>query len=222
MSQFYVSGPCYVWVGTRVPAIDANYDSSQYDFFGFSREGVTVVTRPLTEDVPVDYAGMMPGDVSQLGADVRASGIFVRYNEFLLRNMMSSLNRINAGFGPKASVGTLLQSEPPIQSLFGHAMAGPPLLLYSSYGFKQEFNVTSNAMIKTFRIFSAYISEPLSQRLSTRTKNPEITWRSIPVFGTADPTDATGETFQPNTAPYDAYAFYAVDDVAPSALPGVN
>ncbi len=210
MSKFYVSGPAYTWVGRRVPSVAEPFDYTQYDFFGFTERGLTVTVRPLTEDVEVDYAGLMPGDVSLLGIDARASATYTRYNEQILRNLMASLNFINAGFGPRGAVGNLMQSEPPIQA--GDAsgfMAGPPLLMYSSYGFKTEF---ASDMIKFIRFYSAYVADPLPQTLSVRRKGPEVNWRAIPVFGSAATNDSEGTTFSPNTAPFDTFQIFAVDE----------
>ncbi len=221
MSQIYVSGPAFVWVGVAVENIASPYDPGDYGFFGFTERGLSVEMRPLTEDVKVDYAGEMPADVSLLGIDARIKGTFTRYNESVLRNLMSSLNGVEAGFGPRGAVGTLMQSEKPF---FGATrMAGPPLLIYSSYGFKAELNNGSEGMIKAFRFYSAYVSEPLPQVLSTRRKAPEISWRAIPAFGHATSNDATGSTFVPNQAPYDAFQLFAVDESSVTGnLPGVN
>lgn len=212
MSQILVSGPAYVWVGNGVSAIDDPYSPGDYSFFGFTERGLTIGTSPKTEDVMVDYSGLMPADVSFLGVDARVSGTFTRYNEPVLRNLMAALNGVNAGFGPVRSIGTLYQSEPPFPG--ATVMAGPPLLVYSPYGIKPEFG----AMIKSMRFYSAYVSENLSQVLSVRRKAPEVTWRAIPAFGSL-----SGSTFVPNLAPYDAWEIFAVDESAVlSSLPNVN
>lgn len=221
MSQIYVSGPAFVWVGVGVTSVAEIYNPDHYGFFGFTERGLSVEMRPLTEDVKVDYAGEMPADVALLGIDARIKGTFTRYNESILHNLMSSLNGVRAGFGPRGAVGTLMQSEKPF---FGATvMAGPPLLIYSSYGFKAEMNVSGQAMIKTFRFYSAYVSEPLPQTLNVHRKAPEVSWRAIPTFGhTTHDGDNDGTYFTPNQAPYDTYELFAVNDVAPSALPGVD
>lgn len=217
MSQIYVSGPAYVWVGNAVTAISDAYTPSAYSFFGFTERGLNIGTAPKTEDVMVDYSGLMPADVSFLGIDAKVSGTFTRYNEGTLRNLMAALNGVNAGFGPKQSIGTLYQSEPPF--LGAGVMAGPPLLVYSPYGIKPEFGTTSaSPMIKCMRFYSAYVSENLAQTLSVRRKAPEVTWRAIPAFGSGSP-------FVPNQAPYDTWEIFAVDEsaiVSPLNLPAVD
>jgi hypothetical protein len=218
MSKIYVAGPAYVWIGTGVAFFDEAYDRSNYAFFGFTEKGLTITTQPKTEDVLVDYSGEMPADVSLLGIDCKINGTFTRYNEFLLRNLMSSLNRIDAGYGPPGSIGTLLMSEQAITRLnpvqTTGFMSAPPLLIYSSYGFKPEFG----DMIKTMRVYSAFLSDALPQTLSVRRKAPEVSWRAIPAFGAIN----SSGNFVPNLAPYNAYRLFGVDDIDPDFLPDVN
>jgi hypothetical protein len=227
MSKIYIPGPAYVWIGTGVPYLTAGVytqgsSASQYEFFGFTERGLRISVTPQTEDVAVDYAGNMPADVAMLGVEAGMAGAFTRYNEFLLRNLMASLNNVQALFGPQQSVGTLFQSEPPYHDSQGNipsgiGAAGPPLLVYSPYSFKAEFNLIPNTstydMIHTIRFYSAYVNAELPQMWSVRRKAPEVTWRAIPIFGTYSGSYPSG-SFVPYGAPYDTYALGALDENA--------
>jgi uncharacterized protein Usg len=212
-SRIYVSGPAYVWAGTRVAAFNTPYNKNDYDFFGFTESGVTLSTRGHFEEVYVDYAGgtgAMPADVSMLGMEVTAGGLFTRYNETILHNFMSFLNGVAAGFGPPMSMGTLMMSEDPFQG--ANRMASPPIMIYSPYGFKQTNGLPDFPdMMKSIRFYSAYIPEPLSQVLNVHRKAPTISWKAIPAFGALS-NGLTG-TFIPGAPPFDTYQLYSVNDI---------
>jgi hypothetical protein len=199
MSRIYVSGPAYVWTGTGT--------SFAWQYFGFTERGLTVTLSGIYEDVPVDYAGAMPADVSMLGQEAVAGGTFSRYNESVLQTIMSfgavqPLNLNIPGLGAdfnavlngqaQSSVGTLMASE-------GGAY---PLLLFSPYSFKSEFG----DMIPGFWFYNAYVPERIPQVLSVRHKAPEISWRSIPIFGAV--TGSPPNQVFTAGAPYSAYQLY--------------
>src|ERR1700729_61101 len=86
MSQFYVPGPVYTFVALGSGSTIA---VPVYLFLGFTEAGLSIGVNPLNEDINVDYAGLSPGDVSQLGQDASVSGTFTRYNESVALKVQS-------------------------------------------------------------------------------------------------------------------------------------
>jgi hypothetical protein len=198
-TQFYVSGPAFVWLGIG--------ESNAWEFFGFTESGLTVRITGHFEDIPVDFAGMMPGDVSMLGQDWYCTGVFKKYYEPVGQQAVAFLNNATdgaaytntPGFGQNNTVGSLMNSE-------GHAY---PLLVYSPYSFKPEF---SGSMVPGFTVGSAYLVDPYEVGLNVRAKGPTFAWRAIPVFG-------TGSSVSDFTAgaPYNSYQLYS--PTVPGTLP---
>ena len=181
-SQFYVSGPATVWAG-----IGAGY---AYEFFGFTETGLTVEIVSLQEDIQVDYAGMMPGDVAQLGQEANISGTFTRYDEAVSQKLASFFGPNGVpGAGLNYSVGTLMVTEG----------AAYPLLIQSPYYFKSQYG----SMVPGFAFPASYLSNPHRTILSVRRKAPELQWRAIPTFGTY-----VGTTFSPGSPPFNGYLLY--------------
>jgi hypothetical protein len=194
MSKIYVSGPAYVWAGLG--------QSNSYLFLGFTENGLEVSVNPLNEDIQVDYAGLMPADISQLGQEARISGTFTRYNEQVLLLAQSFLGPQGlAGFGGNGAVGTLVVAEG----------AAYPLLVWSSYSFKTIFG----DMVPGFLFPAAIIADNIPVTLNVRRKAPNLAWRAVPIFGTVN-----GTTFEPFVAPYNAYQLYT--NVMPTQLPPVD
>jgi hypothetical protein len=182
-TQFYVSGPCYSWVGLG--------PTNAYLFLGYSEAGVTVRLTQMTEDINVDYAGVMPGDVSLLGEDWRSAGTFTRYDETVMQKVMSfkGPNGI-AGFGSNNILGSLMNLE-------GLSF---PLLLYSPYSFKNQYA----SSVPGFNISNAIFDDTSERTNSIRRTAPTCNFRALPVFGTT-----TGSSFQPNVAPFNGYDLYS-------------
>jgi hypothetical protein len=191
-TQFYTSGPAEVWVG-----LGASY---AFVYLGFTETGLTVEIVPLQEDIQVDYAGLSPGDVAQLGQEANISGTFTRFNEPVSQQLASFFgpNGI-AGFGQTDSMGTLMVTE-------GCAY---PLLVVSPYQFKTIYG----NMVPGFLFGAAYLVNPHRTVLSVRRKAPELKWRAIPVFGSG-----SYGSFVPNNPPYNSYSLYTTN--LPTALPG--
>lgn len=193
-SQFFVPGPCYTFVGLG--------SDNAFLFLGFTESGLSIGINPLNEDINVDYAGLSPGDVSQLGQDASVSGTFTRYDENVALKVQSFMG-INGTAGQYGNnqMGNLMVKE-------GSAY---PLLAYFPYSVKTEFNT----MVSCYNFYAAYINNPVSFVASIRRKAPEFNFRCIPVFGTFN-----GPTFQPDTAPWNASILY--NNIAPDPLPNVD
>ena len=208
MSQFYVSGPAMAWVAPPQAPPGTVPSAGSFSFVGFSQRGLRVDLAPQNEDIEVDYAARMPGDVAQLGQDVSCSGVYSRYNEPVIQNMLNWTQATGAspGFGPNYVLGSLYLTE-------GYAY---PLLVYSPYGFKSAY---SGTMVPGFLFYAAYLSNPYDVTLSIRQKTPSIGWRAIPVFGTG--TVASGFA---TGAPYNAYEIYTNNHalLTPGGIPAVN
>lgn len=196
-TQFYVAGPAYVFGG-----VGANQAPV---FVGFTERGLTITRSGRYEDVNVDYAGLMPGDVSMLGQEARISGDFTRYNELALETMASFL-AFNSftGMGNNNSLGSLLTLE----------QGSYPLSIISPYATKTQFSgggspalggsVTGE--IQAYYFPSAYLVDQYEVTLSVRRKAPRLSWRAIPVFGNFD-----GGVFNQGSAPFNAYSLYTED-----------
>lgn len=197
-TQFYVSGPAYCWAG--VGAVQA------WEFVGYSRNGLQVQIVPSYEDVEVDYGGRMPGDVQFLGEEARVSGVFSRYNESVIKLLLSWVWNTPQGGGddaypPGPKVGTLMNAE-------GGAY---PLLIYSPYQFKSQYGT----MVPGFWFYSSYLSDPFDENRSIRAKMPSLAWRAIPVFGAG-----TGNNFVAGLPPFDSYRLYTT--TMPGQMPATG
>ena len=199
MSQFYVSGPAETWISPPNTALT----SSNALYVGFSRNGISVRITPNFEDIEVDYAGNVPGDVAFMGEEAAISGEFARYNETVVNTMLQYLPGSSqpAGTGINGAIGSLIFTE-------GYAYQ---LLVYSPYNFK---NTYSGTMVPGFLFSTAYLANPYEVTLSIRTKKPQLGWRAIPSFGTID-----ASTYQVGT-PYNAFQLYST--VMPSPMPTPN
>lgn len=208
MSQFFVSGPALAWVAPPQATPGTIPSAGSFSFVGFTRRGLRVDLAPQNEDIEVDYAGRMPGDVAQLGQEVAVSGTYSRYNESVINTMLNWVQAAGSspGFGPNYVVGSLYLTE-------GYTF---PLLVYSPYGFK---NAYSGAMVPGFLFYAAYLSNPYAAELSVRQKTPDIGWRALPVFGTG----ANASAFAAGS-PYQAYEIYTNTHtlLTPGGIPAVN
>jgi hypothetical protein len=199
MSQFFVPGPVYTFVGLGAGSTIA---SPNYLFLGFTEAGLSIGINPLNEDINVDYAGLSPGDVSQLGQDASVSGTFTRYDEQVALKVQSFM-------GVNGTAGQYLNNQ--MGNLMVKEGSAYSILTYFPYSVKTEFNT----MVPGYNFFAGYINNPVQFTASIRRKAPEFNFRCIPVFGTFN-----GSTFQPDTAPYNASILY--NNVMPNPLPNVT
>lgn len=194
-SQFFVSGPCYLWVGLG--------SNQAYLFLGFSEQGLTVELGQQTEDVNVDYAGTMPGTVSLLGESIRVTGTYTRFTDSVMQQILSWKGpNGTAGFGQNNILGSLMYEEG----------LSYPLLIFSPYSFKNQYNGT---MVPGFNIPNAIYGDTSRRTLSIRRTAPEVDFRGLPIFGTQQ-----NNEFQANTAPFNSYLLY--NNMMPNPLPGVD
>ena len=173
ITTFYVSGPANVWTGTT----SYNWAGSPpgptaWNYIGYTQRGMQIEITPHFEDVAVDYAGGVPGDIQMLGAEARGSGIFTRYNEPLVQNLASFLNKATPTPGELANqdIGSLLKTE-------GYLY---PILIYSPYGIKAAYSMAGSAMVPGFLFYSGYLVNPYSVNLSIRPKTPTLGFRGFP------------------------------------------
>lgn len=198
-TQFYVSGPCYLWAGIG--------SSHAYRFVGWSEAGFTVELTAMYEDVKVDYAGESPGDEVIVGMEAKISGTLSRYDETVALQIASFFGFQGTPgvigqtqYGNLGGIGTLLHAEG----------VDFPLLLQAPYSFK---NIFTSTMVPGFLFYSTYLADPNRFTMNIKTKKPEMGFRAIPVWGAM-----SGATFQPDTPPYNAGQLYTTN--LPAALPG--
>lgn len=197
-TQLYVSGPAGCWVGTGA--------SNTFQYLGWSESGFRVTLTGMYEDVLVDFSGNMPADVGFMGEGITVSGVLKYYDEAVSQKMYSFFNPVNSsgigkgpGYGGTNSVGSLMIAE-------GGTF---PVLLYSPYSFKSQYNKE----VPGFYIYNGILSDPYDQTLNIKPKAANVGFRGIPAFGSY-----SGSTFNPGTPPYNAYALYTSN--IPAALPG--
>lgn len=153
----------------------------------------------MTEDIQVDYAGLMPGDVSLLGEDLRTSGTFTRYDDAVMQKVLSFKGPGGvAGAGYNNVVGSLMNLE-------GLTF---PLLLYSPYSFKSQYG----SMVPGWNVGAAIYDDTSERTLSVRRTAPTASFRALPVFGTWN-----SNTFQPGIQPFNGYSLYS--NLMPNPLP---
>lgn len=193
-SQFIIDGPVYFYVGLGA--------SAAYLFLGWTDTGVEFSFNPYNEDIPVDYAGAVPGDVSQLGTDATISGTFTRHDPIVSLKVASMLGNSNSG---TVTPGTYFNNQ--MGSLWQLEGAGYPIVCQFPYKAKNEFN----AEVPGYYFPLAAINNSHTFKSSIRYKNPQFSFRAIPQFGTFN-----GSTFSV-APPYNASILYT--NVLPSLPP---
>jgi hypothetical protein len=208
-TQFYVSGPANIWTGTT----SYNWGGSPpgptaWNYVGYTRSGMSIQLIPQFEDVEIDYAGRVPGDVQILGVEAAMSGIFTRYNEPIVQNLAAFLAKASPTPGEMLNneIGSLLMTE-------GYLY---PILIYSPYGVKAAYSAASGAMVPGFLFYSGYLSNPYDVTLSIRPKTPNLGFRAIPTFGAYLPLTAP-TTWTAGSAPFCASLLYT--NTMPATMP---
>ncbi len=166
MSQFYVSGPTFHFVG------DGN---GNFSHVGFCQRSTPVQLMGMNSDVNADYAGpAMPADVQQLGEMAMFMPAFSRYNQLVINTLAARRRGGTAGTGGAGAIGSLLVAE-------GLTF---PYLIVAGYRNKAVFSAGS--MNAGYFFPQCYVADAIDFELSTEITVPRLIIRAIPTFDQPD------------------------------------
>lgn len=175
MSQNYVSGPCFVFVGTGT--------SGALTFLGLSERGVDVQLAASYEDVICDASGpRVPVDAQFMGEQAFISMTLNRYNELVLQACAARTGPNGGSGNPDPNVAGEIT-----QNLLGSLMIAEgfaySLFLYAPYGTKSFQSAT---IVKGYTFGAAWLHDQFTVPMSVVVKQPRVVFRAIPVWNTVD------------------------------------
>lgn len=173
MSQGYVSGPCFVFVGIGT--------SGALTFLGLSERGVEVQLAASYEDVICDASGpRVPLDSQYMGEQAFISMTLNKYNELVLQACA-------ARTGPNGDAEDVNVAGEITDNLLGSLMIAEgfaySLFLYAPYGTKSFQSAT---IVKGYTFGAAWLHDQFTVPMSVVLKAPRVVFRAIPVWNTID------------------------------------
>lgn len=166
MSQVYVPGPAYIWIGAAA-AVDGG--DVTFHFLGQTVGDLSMSLMADFEDVHIDQAGpRIPYDVQFLGIEAFMGGTLIKYNESVWQLLAARIAGGTFGAHGSTDIGTLLRTE---RRYFEVYVSAP-------YAAKAAFSTQPVG----FRFLCCYLHGGADASISVQAKRQRFQIRCLPYF----------------------------------------